>query len=445
MEFTEKKVAIIGFGVVGKSAASFCLKRGAHITLFDEKAEEDFSGDEQKEIISKGNFVQYQGGITGLDDFDYIISSPGISRYREDIEQASRAGVPVFTDITLFLELWDGTGPVIGVTGSNGKSTVVSLFEEALKAAKVPVLMGGNIGNSPLEWLDDVNVSRESFVVLELSSYMLEYFTERHILDVSVIISLTQNHLSRHGTLEEYARVKCAGIHPVKTKVYLGDTQGVHQYIVPHLPEGVNPVWVDPATAEDFDFNLDAMRMFGSHNALNISLVASVLNQFNLVNEEVKQSLLEYPGLEHRIQRVTLDEQGVLWVNDSKSTSPDATCKAIEAVGGEKNVVLIAGGVDKGVRYDEWEDYFKKYLKAVLILPGPAEEQIVSLARKLHISWLTAEDQQDKENAMRELVEEARSIADVGDVVLLSPGAASLNLWNGFEARGESFKKAIEG
>ena len=448
MELNQKKIAIIGYGVVGKAATRYLVQQAGAITIFDRQNWGALK-QEEKDFLEKSQVV-FKGGVEETDDlisFDLIISSPGISRYRKDITRAEKKGVPVYTDVTLFLEQWNGSGKIVGVTGSNGKSTVVSLFEEALKASGNPVLMGGNIGNSPLEWLTDDKSPQDATIVLELSSYMLEYFNKKHILDVSVIISFSQNHLSRHGNLEEYARVKTAGIYPGKTQVYLGDTEGIRRYVAPLLG-GQEVTFVDLERSLELIGDTSKVKMLGEHNLLNIGLVAKTLQDMDLYNDQAGFALENYRGLDHRIEFV-VESRKIRFINDSKSTSPDATVKALEAVASsEGKVILIAGGVDKGVTYESWKPYFDSGgIRLLVLLPGPADVELTLLAETCGVEAISVEYQESQSNLelMQKSVRYAQKNAQAGDVILLSPGAASLNLWSGFEARGDDFIQAVRG
>lgn len=445
MNVTGKNIAIIGYGVVGKAAAKYVITLGGSVVIFDRSQYTDLKKEDQKFI--EENQAEFRGGLEEADDltlFDAIISSPGISRYRSDLAHAESAGVPLYTDITLFLECWNGNGGVIGVTGSNGKSTVVSLFETALKAEEKPVLIGGNIGNSPLEWLTDPDVSTDATVVLELSSYMLEYFNKNHVLDISVIISFSQNHLSRHGTLKEYARTKTAGIIPEITKVYLGETEGVQAFIAPLILD-THPVYVNSEKARELITDSEEIVMLGSHNLLNIGLVAQVLKDLNLFGSRAEQALKKYPGLAHRIELI-IEKNTVRWINDSKSTSPDATIKALEAVKKlEGKIILITGGVDKGVTYESWRQYFDpSVMRCVVLLPGPADQEIIQIAQEQGVEVTSFGEEKNTQILMQKIVAHCEQKSKPGDTILLSPGAASLNLWNGFEARGRDFVEGIK-
>jgi UDP-N-acetylmuramoylalanine--D-glutamate ligase len=306
--------------------------------------------------------------------------------------------------------------------------------------------MGGNIGNSPLDWLVQEGVPQDATIVLELSSYALEYFNDDHVLDVSIIISFSQNHLSRHRTLEEYARVKTAGILPEKTKVYLGDTEEVRHYIIPALNHRGNQevTFVDLEKAQELIGDFHEVKMLGEHNLINIGLVTQVLQDLNLFDPKAGEGLKNYSGLAHRIEFVA-EKEGIRWINDSKSTSPDATVKALEAVATPQGkILLVAGGVDKGVTYEPWGAYFDpEKVRSLIILPGPADQELIQIAQDHGIEVKLFEEKEDTLSLMKSVVTYAQKEAHSGDVVLLSPGAASLNLWKGFEARGDDFMQAV--
>ena len=461
MNLSGKKVAVLGYGVVGKASLKYALQSDAFVTLYDGKKFEDF-GEDDVQFLEEINIPLKLGSVNfrGLEEFDVIISSPGIDPKIEGITKAIKSGVKLYTDISLFLEIWNGNGPVIGVTGSNGKSTTVSLIDEALRSEGRETRLGGNIGTSPLSWLvDGQEIMYGTYIILELSSYALEYFEDNHYVDILVFTSFSENHLSRHNDdMDEYAQVKCRPIKKGETKVIISiDDKMIDKYIVPIIKDNnfltvtleQNILNKNHIYTEDnslmyrdgngnskavFD-NIDNRLMKGIHNLYNIAYTVAVLELLGVSVPDAEKAIREYPGLPHRIQFIR-ELEGVTYYNDSKSTSPDATLKALDTVGDQKNVVLIAGGVDKGVSYSTWTDALHLFVKTIVILPGPAEEKLESLADVVDINTFTVSN-------MDEAVKKSREISKEGDVVLLSPGAASLNLWKSFEERGSEFSNIV--
>jgi UDP-N-acetylmuramoylalanine--D-glutamate ligase len=461
MNLSGKKVAILGYGVVGKASLKYVISQKMLITLYDNNPHESFNPEDIKFLEDSNVELNLGAGtFSGLEDFDLIISSPGIDPKKEEIKKAVSSGVKLYTDITLFLEIWNGNGPVIGVTGSNGKSTTVSLIYESLKSAGRDARLGGNIGVSPLSWLiDNEDMMYGTYIVLELSSYALEYFRENHYVDILVFTSFSENHLSRHSdSIDEYASVKCKAIREGDTKVILSiDDIMIHKYIIPLVKgnklltvtleqnildsnhiyiEDNKLIYRDDNSKNNIIFpDSDKRKMKGLHNLYNISYTLGVLELLGVYAEDSIESLREYSGLPHRLQFVK-EVEGVSYYNDSKSTSPDATIKALDTLGDNKNIVLIAGGVDKGVSYSSWSDYLNQFVKHLIILPGPAEDKLASLAEIIDVEKSVVSN-------MEEAIKLSKKLSSKGDTILLSPGAASLNLWKSFEERGEEFSNIV--
>jgi len=461
MNLSGKKVAVLGYGVVGRASLKYAKQKDAFVTLYDNKVYEDFKEEDIKYLEdSKINLKLGSINFSGLENFDVIISSPGIDPKKEGIKKAVSSGVSLYTDISLFLEIWNGNGPVIGVTGSNGKSTTVSLIDEALRSEDRETRLGGNIGVSPLSWLiDNQEIMYGTYIILELSSYTLEYFKDNHYVDILVFTSFSENHLSRHNSdMEEYAAMKCNAIKKGETKIIFSiDDKLIDKYISPLIKEhdlitvtleqnilDKNHLFMKDNSlifrnkkgeTEVIFSNTDNRKMRGIHNLYNIAYTMVVLELLGVSIQDAEKTIREYPGLAHRLQFVR-ELDGITYYNDSKSTSPDSTLKALDTVGDQKNVVLIAGGVDKGVSYESWNDALHLFVKQIVILPGPAEEKLESLADIIDIETITVSD-------MNEAVKKSKEIAKKGDVVLLSPGAASLNLWSSFEERGDEFSNIV--
>lgn len=461
MNISGKKVAVLGYGVVGKASLKYAIQEKSLVTLYDNKVYEDFNKDEIKYLEdSKVDLRLGSSNFEDLDKFDVIISSPGIDPKKKEIAKAVGSGVKLYTDISLFLEIWNKNGPIIGVTGSNGKSTTVSLIDEVLRSEGRETRLGGNIGVSPLSWLiDGKDIMYGTYIILELSSYALEYFQDNHYVDILVFTSFSENHLSRHNNnMEEYAMMKCRAINKDETKVIVSsDDNMISKYISPLIEdtktftvtlekksENINSLSIEDnslvynnhkGSCDVVLDNYDERKMKGIHNLYNIAYTILVLKILEVSVVEAEKAIKSYPGLKHRIQFIR-EVDDVFYYNDSKSTSPDATIKALNTVGLKENVILIAGGVDKGVSYSSWVDSLKKFVKHIIILPGPAEEKIQSLSEVTSIETTTVSN-------MEEAVRLSKEMAKNKDVVVLSPGAASLNLWNSFEERGDEFSNIV--
>jgi UDP-N-acetylmuramoylalanine--D-glutamate ligase len=460
MQFKDKKWVVIGCGITGIAAIKFLIKNGALVHVYDKK-DDSFIKEKIKDFDEK--IVTYTASSDcpdSLKGIEGVIVSPGIYHNAPIFEIAKRDNVPTWNDITLFLDLWQHRSAVIGVTGSNGKSTVVTLLYEAIKSSGKEVFLGGNIGNSPLDLLS-IDSDKTPIVVLEISNYMLEQFDNEDYVEYAIITNLSENHLDRYdGSFDTYAEIKSKLVHEKYTKVVLDfDDVGVSKYILPKIKKTNTLVGVSLNSEKNFLppsnvslednkiiysdenkncilSNIDKRIMKGEHNLYNIALVFGILGLLNIAdNQKVQETVLNFKGLEHRIEFVR-ELNGVKYINDSKSTSPDATIKALEAFGDIQNVVLVLGGESKGVSYHSLELPISQYVKSVIILPGDAKEKIEKILKKTLTPYCYA-------STLEEVVQLAHKEAVSGDIVLLSPASSSLNMFKGFEERGAIFKDIV--
>jgi len=455
MNLKDKHIAIVGLGVTGIASVRYALARGAKVTICDKDNSQEIRK-KIKEITNRNevDVVLGEGYLTGLREYDLVVLSPGIDPNIPEITAVKESGIPIHNDVTLFLEEWSGRGPTIGVTGSNGKSTTVSIIYELLKANNIPTKLGGNIGVSPLDWLTNKEIDDGTVVILEVSSFLLEQFSKEHYFDTFLFLNISDNHLNRYeGSIEKYMQVKLRGVTHNHTKLIVSGEDklfyeraskmsGAENILPVHtktIPEG-NGVFIknDEVVYEDRVLLSDINRnkLIGSHNKENIVFALASILDLNTKIENNNHAVVSFAGLPHRIEYVT-KVSGVVYINDSKSTSPDATINALSAIDIEKNIVLIAGGEDKGADFSVLAEYFKKYLKALVLLPGEGSSKIERISNEVVSDIIHVEN-------MKEAVLQTQKYAKSGDVVLLSPATASKNIFSGFEDRGEQFRKNVE-
>ena len=459
MNKKSKKVAVVGFSITGKAVTKYLLALGEKVSVFEKKGQEEF--EESKSDEYRGVIFTFESDEFNPTDFDYIVVSPGVPLYLPSIKEAIENGVEVHNDVTLFIEQWRGKGPIIGVTGSNGKTTVVSLLHECLKK-KMPVILAGNVGNSPLDILSEKH-EPDTAIILELSSYQLELFKPEHYVDTCVITNLSSNHLDRYGgKMTEYAKAKVRCINDDKTDIILTlDDPGTAKYIMPEISSTniqlvsfelpldqatITGVYMDAAIQLVYFEGGDIQYIFtesndrklvGLHNLYNIAFVLAVLKLIKVeIDEDITKTVRDFAGLEHRIEFVR-NKDGVLYINDSKSTSPDATRVALDVVGGEKNVFLIMGGDDKDMSFENIEEVLRDKVKSLFIVPGNLDKKIISTAEK--VGDIDIKEVSD----MDEAVKLAHEGTDLGDVVLLSPSSYSKNTYKTYEHRGRHFKELV--
>jgi len=464
LNLEKNKIAIIGFGISGMSVARYALAHDIAVDVFEDKKETDFTGS-LVGFSENSNFSIHFADTASLPDmtvYDLVVASPGVPMTHRLVQHAIQSNVECITDINMFLRIFRASYPqgrVISVTGSNGKSTTVSLLHPVLLSAGCDAYLGGNIGTSPLDFFDQIKTD-EPIIILETSSYQLEYIKEGDYFDIACILNLSDNHLNRYeGKKELYAQAKLGGIDAKRTQVILNfDDLYTQKYIFQHVPtkqisgvqfehvqnEGVmtlennSLVYSENNKHEVYLSDVGRMRLKGLHNIYNCAFVCSVLRLLEIESSEtIQNAMCEFAGLIHRVQYVDTIN-GVVYINDSKSTSPDATRKALETISVSKNTILISGGNDKDISYDSMGDAWSEYVKAVVLLPGSANTKLKNLATQSDVELL------GEIKTMEEAIDIAQTYATAGDIILLSPATDSHASFKSFEDRGNQFIQCVQ-
>jgi UDP-N-acetylmuramoylalanine--D-glutamate ligase len=462
----DKNVLIIGLGVTGVSSLNYVLNNHGFVYVVEGKNRSDFDKEKIEDFEKRGVKIYFE-----KDDFDFekqnidlIITSPGVKYSHPVLIKALSLKIPIHNDITLFIEKFREIGPIIGVTGSNGKSTIVSMMSEALNYAGHKSILVGNIGKSPLDYLDQ-KLEKNTIAVIELSSYQLETFSKEHFVDIAIITNLSSNHLDRYkNKMSLYALAKLKIGSDKKTQMIIDvDDEGNQKYILPnasdfykelftvslktHFTEATcsgiytneksDLVYFDGKNSHVLLDRFSERNLIGTHNLYNIATVMMTFNLLKVLDDKIIKFIREYKGLEHRIEKVAVINN-VLFINDSKSTSPDATRVAIESLATNKNIILIAGGENKGMEFSLIIPHIQESVRAIFLLPGDAgellEKQIREAQIEIPIEWV---------DNMSSAVSGAFKFANAEDIVLLSPSSSSLNIFKSFEDRGEHFKQAV--
>ena len=353
-----------------------------------------------------------------LDGVDVVYASPGVPWDSELLNEARAKGIPVSSEIDLFLKLCKGS--VVGITGTNGKTTTTALTGVVLSAGDRPVIVGGNIGDTVLDRVDEI--TPEHWVVLELSSFQLES-VERPRLHVGVILNIAPDHLDRHRTLGRYADLKARAIEDADYAVLNGRDQLVRQLADRARGE---IVWLDKHQP------MPPMPLPGRHNMENALAAAAVGRIAGLSDEAINDAIRSFRGVEHRLELVG-EWAGVRWYNDSKATNPDAGRVALSAFPGAP-VILIAGGYGGGLDLREWVADVLAHTEAVILIGASSDE--LAKALRDHPKILRAQ-------TLDEAVSIAAGLARSGGVVLLSPAYKSFDMFKDFEDRGNQFKDLV--
>ena len=440
-----KKVLVVGMARSGLSAAEFLWKKGAQVNVSDRRSEREL----EKEIgFLRGREISYEVGEHRERSFasaDLIVVSPGVPLRLPQLQQAIGAGKEVISEIELasrFLQ-----GKVIGVTGSNGKTTTTSLIGEILRTAGFQVQVGGNIGITLTSLVDQS--SPETVNVVELSSFQLEAIPTFRP-DVALVLNITPDHLDRYDSFVAYAHAKL-NIFKNQTDFDLAVLNFEDQTLRKSLDTiGSRKFWfsthneVEQGTyfdGKDLVFRLgdkregviskESIQLRGKHNLENIAAAITAARLVNAASGKIAQAVMHFQGVEHRLELVA-EIEGVKFYNDSKATNTDATLKALEAF--ETGIVLILGGRDKGSDFTVLSSLIKERVKHLILL-GEASEKI-----RLQLSGIVPMLQAAS-------IDEAASLAfkqaAKGDVVLLAPACASFDMFQNYEHRGREFKESV--
>jgi UDP-N-acetylmuramoylalanine--D-glutamate ligase len=449
MDLKNKNVLLVGLAKTGVSAIKKLNKLGANIIVNDIKSKDKLEG--IIEEIDNLDNIEYVLGhhLENIENIDLAIVSPGVPLDLPFIEKLKSAGIKIIGEVELAYKL--SKNPIfIGITGTNGKTTTTSLVGEMFKKANKDTYIVGNIGNPVIDTVDLTNES--SYLVTELSSFQLESI-EDFKPKVSTIINITEDHLNRHHTMENYINAKAEIFKnqdktdfsilnyddPIVRELAKNNNANVLYFsIKEEVKQGAyldknNNIVIKMDDKEIVLMNKNELSLPGNHNlenAISAILMAYVLNiDINVIIDTLKT----FKGVEHRLEFVT-NKDGIMFVNDSKGTNPDSTIKAITSY--EKPIVLIAGGYEKQSDFTEMIKYATKNVKALVLL-GQTADKIAMTAKEYGITNIL------RVESMEEAVKKAYEIAESGDVVLLSPACASWDMYPNFEARGLDFKENI--
>jgi UDP-N-acetylmuramoylalanine--D-glutamate ligase len=411
---------VVGAARSGIALANHLTGRGERVRLTDRRPESELADTIAQ--LPSGVELRAGGYDEGvLDGIAAVYASPGVPWDSELLRRARERGIPVSSEIDLFLQLCPGT--VVGITGTNGKTTTAALTGEVLAAGDRPVIVGGNIGDTVLDRLDEI--TSRHWVVLELSSFQLESVREPH-LHVGVILNITPDHLDRHGTFERYVDLKARAV----------EFAGADDFAVLNGRDPVTRRLAERTRAHVVWFDehrpLPPMPLPGRHNMANALAAASVGRIAGLSDDAIDGAIGSFKGVEHRLELVG-EWGGVRWYNDSKATNPDAGRVALSAFPNTP-VVLIAGGYGSGFELGDWLADVLANVEAVVLLGASAG----ALADALHNHRKVV-----RAASLDEAVEMAGSLARPGGVVLLSPAYKSFDMFKDFEDRGRRFKAAV--
>ncbi len=438
-------------GRSGRAAADALIREGAVVSIQDSKDASAFEEEFLNEMKASG-VTAYLGCIPeDMSGFDMLVLSPGVPPTLSFVEDAKASGAEIIGELELAYRLCKGR--FVAITGTNGKTTTTTLVGEIYKASGRDTIVGGNIGNAIAA--DALSAGEDTWMITEVSSFQLETVRDFQPV-VSAILNLTPDHMDRHKTMENYGRAKarifanqsedqyCVLNYDDEASFELAEREGHRARIVPfsrkcELEFGAfvkaGRIVIKNEAGEEIDIcGTDELKIPGTHNLENALAAAAVCYFGGIDPEVIGKTMKAFAGVEHRIE-LCGEKDGVRFVNDSKGTNTDAAIKAIEAM--KENIILIAGGYDKGASYEEFIGVFPGRVKE-LVLMGKTAPKIKAAAEAAGFTNITVAD--DMEGCVRAAWEKAQP----GDVVLLSPACASWDMYDNFEQRGDHFKECVQ-
>lgn len=445
VELRDKRVLVVGLGKSGVASALFLKKRGARVTVSDSKPEAELR-DEILLLLDHGITVETGGhGDRTFRGQDLIVVSPGVPFDSPQLQQARALGEPVIGEIELAAQFL--AGPIVAITGANGKTTTTTLAGEIIAAGKFPALVGGNIGTPAISFTDQAKP--ETWTVLEVSSFQLETIVSFRPR-IAVILNITPDHLDRHKTFANY----------VNAKARIFENQQPDDFTILNADDSTTSELATRTRAQLFWFSrkrevekgafvgggnilfrdgkreceimpVSEIPLKGVHNLENVLAGVSIGALVGCSPDQILNAVRNFKAVEHRLEFVA-QVAGVDYYNDSKATNVDATIKALESF--PANIHLILGGKDKGSDYSVLNDLLRQRVKRVYTIGAAAAKIESQIAGATEIV-----PSQTLDSAIRK----ASDSALAGDIVLLAPACASFDQFENYEHRGRAFKEAV--
>lgn len=442
-----EKIVILGAGESGVGAAILAQSKGCDVFVSDKGAiKEKYKSELNYHSI---DFEELQHSEDRILQADKIIKSPGIPDKVSLVRKALSLKIPVISEIEFAVGFTDAT--LIGITGTNGKTTTATLTHHILQKAGLNVGLAGNVGAS---FAKQVAETERDIYVLELSSFQLDGM-ETVALDYAVLLNITPDHLDRYDSLDDYIRSKFK-INNNQTSedrfIYCADDETITNYLQNHSTQAMlTPFTLSQEPLEEgawmqdgeiniklnkpnvqFSMSTNQLTIAGRHNTYNSMAAAIIANSLLIRKEMIRESLSDFKNVEHRLEFVSR-VKGIDFINDSKATNVNAAWYALESM--DKPVIWIAGGVDKGNDYELLKPLVKDKVRIIICL---GENNM-----KLHSAFRKDVDMMINATSADEAVQLAYGLGVNGEAVLLSPACASFDLFDNYQDRGNQFKRAV--
>lgn len=468
-----RPVTVLGLSKTGIAAAKYLQAEGAKVFLSETLPATPGNEAVRNELTMLGIQIE-MGGHTAqcFQHSDLVIASPGIPPSGSIIEQLEISGKTIISEVEFAYRetLLPGNQiPIIGITGTNGKSTTTTLISEILTAANFDAPACGNIGTPIVSLLN----RHPDYLVAELSSYQLA-FSPKLTAEIAVLTNLTPDHIEWHGSLDAYKKAKqrlvvgdqapqwavlngtdafCKEIAKQTTAKVLGFAVSVNA-----LTGFENKIYVDAKTQRvtiQIDgqspmalFDIQDLKIIGNHNIENVLASVGVACLLDIDNDVITKACLNFKGLAHRLERIWFEKEkppvtGIAFYNDSKATNPESAISALKAFPESQPVVLIAGGYDKMTPLEEFAAEIKKHAAHVVLL-GNAAARFNEALQKVGIVSIEISDETGLQDAVNRAVHLSLSSSDLPYPVLFSPACASFDMFKNYEERGDVFKQTVQ-
>jgi len=438
--FENKKIFIFGLARSGYEAAKLLSKYNNKILICD-KTDEDKNKIEELNKLNV-EFIKTDNPENYLDSsFDFVVKNPGISNEHLCIKKANKLNIDVINEVEVGYNFIKDKVKIIGITGSNGKTTTTTMIYEVMKEAGLPVILAGNIGYPVCSIVN--SVKENDIVVMEISDHQLLNVHDFKT-DISILTNLSEVHLDFHGNYENYKNVK-KKIFNCHTKdniaiLNIGNadvvnlTKDIKSNIITFSSKKTADIYLDQNTIKYKDeeiIDTNNIKIKGIHNYENIMCLIAIQKIFDIPNNIVKNYLNKFGGVEHRMEFVK-ELNGRLFYNDSKATNTESTIVALKSF--NNNIILLLGGLDRGHSFEPLNEYTKNVRK--IICYGETKDRIKIWAEKLNIDC-------EIFDTLEKSTKRAYEISEENDVILLSPACASWDQYKCMEDRGKEFKKVV--
>jgi UDP-N-acetylmuramoylalanine--D-glutamate ligase len=448
MQLKDKKVLVFGAAKSGISATRLLQKQGAHVTLFDSNTkltDKDFN--DKFDIYN--NFQLVTGNLPQeiIDTLDLLVISPGIAIDHPEVVRMRAKNITVWGEIELAYRY--AKGKIIGITGTNGKTTTTTLVGDIMNTFFEEVYVVGNIGNPYTDIA--MEATERAVTVIELSSFQLETIQEFKP-NVSAILNITPDHLNRHHTMDNYIAMKenvaknqtmaelCVLNYEDEILREMATRLGTRILFFSSarsLSDGISlmgeEIFYSVNGEKTFVCNINELHVLGKHSYENVMAAVGIAITLGIPMKFIHKAITNFQAVEHRIEYVETIK-GVTYYNDSKGTNPDASIKAVQAM--KSPTIVIGGGYDKKIPFDDWIESFGQKVK-YLVLLGQTREQIAETARRHGFHNIIMV------NSLQDAVKASAEKAESGDAVLLSPACASWGMFENYEERGRLFKEYV--